>query len=114
MTAHLSPEARQQVVTLTVAGYTAPRIASFLGVCVRTVQRIRIQEGVAQPPPVPFTEDEKRRAGQLLDDGASYEETARTIGRSVRPLRKHFPGRGWTREQCTEFGSLRRRYRQVS
>lgn len=39
----------------------------------------------------------------------SYEEVARTIGRQAKAIRKRFPGRGWTRQQCMEYTHAIRR-----
>lgn len=38
-------------------------------------------------------------AKQLLDDGASYPEVARTTGISVPALKRRFPGHEWTQTQ---------------
>lgn len=62
---------------------------------------------------VKLSEDEKTRAAELLDGGASYHEAARTIGRSAAVLCRLFPGRGWTIEQVAERASLNRRFRGV-
>lgn len=64
-----------------------------------------------RPPRYKLTEDEERRAAQLLDDGASMRETARTIGRSASVICRHFPGRGWTIAQVAEHASLNRQFR---
>lgn len=59
---------------------------------------------------VKLSEDENRRAAELLEGGASYREVARTIGRSASVVCRRFPGRGWTPEQVAERASLDRRY----
>lgn len=59
---------------------------------------------------VKLSDDEKNRAAELLDGGASYREVARTIGRSASVLCRRFPGRGWTRDQVAERASLDRRF----
>ncbi|HEY2066352.1 MAG TPA: helix-turn-helix domain-containing protein [Gemmatimonadaceae bacterium] len=99
----LLAERRARVQRLTHEGRTAKAIAVALGITPRTVQRIRGDLGIAKPKPPILTDDEKRLAATLLDDGASYEEVARTIGRSAHAVRLAFPGRGWTREQCGAF-----------
>lgn len=60
-----------------------------------------------------LSDDEKLRAAELLDGGASYREVARTIGRSASVICRRFPGRGWTLEQVAERASLDRRYSGV-
>ena len=42
-----------------------------------------------------WTPDTETRALALLADGASYRETARTIGCHHTTIRAHLPGRGW-------------------
>lgn len=84
---------RAQIAALTRAGHTAKEIALIVGVTPRSVERIRGRCGVALPPATPMTEDEIRAAAAMLDDGASYGEVSRTIGRSVMAIRKHLPGR---------------------
>lgn len=49
------------------------------------------------------------RALALLDDGASYTETARTLGRSRKWVSKHFPGRGWTHREGGAYGYMVRK-----
>lgn len=61
-------------------------------------------------PRYKLTDEEKRRAAELLDDGVSYREVARTIGRSASVICRRFPGRGWTVEQVAERASLDRRF----
>jgi hypothetical protein len=44
----------------------------------------------------------------LLDDGASYSETARTVGANRSWLAVMFPGYGWTHEQGGSYGLMMR------
>lgn len=41
----------------------------------------------------------------MLDDGCSYNEVGRTLGRSYTTIRRHFPGRGWSTERMIEHAS---------
>lgn len=45
-------------------------------------------------------------ADRLLRDGASYAETARTVGVDPQTVANWFPGRGWTSQQVVEFARL--------
>lgn len=45
-------------------------------------------------------------ANKLLRDGASYAEVARTVGWDIHTVARHFPGRGWTRQQVGSYGKL--------
>jgi hypothetical protein len=92
-----------RIRALTRAGYSTREIAAAVGVHERTVSRARVRTGVAQPANRPFTADDMRTAGSLLDDGASLSEVARTIGRDPITIRKYFPGCGWQRGSGIEY-----------
>jgi DNA-binding CsgD family transcriptional regulator len=101
---------RERVVELTRQGYSAPVIAGFLGITKRSVVRIRAHMGIAREPSgPPLTEAEKAQAGMLLGDGCSYADVGRTLGRHPNSIRRHFPGRGWEREQCGQLAVMSRR-----
>lgn len=71
--------------------------------------RVFLQKGeeqVATPPNVPLTEQDWDTAEQMLRDGCSYYEIARTLGRSETPFRRHFPGRGWTKTEAGQYGAF--------
>jgi AraC-like DNA-binding protein len=100
----------ERIADLTCEGWTAPQIASEIGVHPRTVTRVRRRTGVGGPVPVPFTADELELAEAMLADGASIAEVARTLrGTNTGALGRRFKGRGWTREQCAEYRALLRR-----
>jgi DNA-binding CsgD family transcriptional regulator len=96
-----------RVVELTFRGVSAAEIAHQLGITERTVFRIRRQRMVARCTPLRFTDDEIASAEQMLADGASIAEVARSLGRSPNTVNKRFRGRGWSKVQCAEFGALR-------
>jgi IS30 family transposase len=83
----------QRIAQLTLAGKSARQVAEEVGVTKRTVQRARMRTGVAKPPRQPLAGDEIRCAETLLDDGASYTEVARTLGRHPETIARNFPGR---------------------
>lgn len=56
----------------------------------------------------PPSQERLAQAAELLRDGASQHEVARTTGISTKTLRKHFPGQGWTHQQGGEFTALNR------
>lgn len=97
MLASAISERRQWVKALCDEGIPATEQAKVLGLSERTVQRIRRDHlGLSDAPSFrPLTEDEKRRAEQLLDDGASFREVGKTLGRNESTISRHFPGRGW-------------------
>jgi DNA-binding CsgD family transcriptional regulator len=104
---------REEVARLTHLGLSCQQIAAAMHVTARTVHRDRAAVGITEQPYQPFTEAEYRRAEQLLDEGCSYNEVARTLGRNPRCIRRHFPGRGWTSAQRAEYISLVQRMRHV-
>lgn len=108
------PELTQQrseaVAELTGMGRSASAIAEVLGITERSVQRYRRRLGISQRPPVPLTESQLVAAAQLLDDGCSYTEVARTIGCAGNTVARHFPGCGWTRAQINEHLRMTRRW----
>lgn len=101
-----SPEAiarrKAQIVELSRLGHTVREICEQVGVGAWTVVATRREAGVGRGKVKPFTEDELETARQLLDDGASYSEVARTIGRDARVVARKFPGHGWSVEQRSE------------
>jgi hypothetical protein len=97
----------QRVAELTRGGYSARFIAEELNITMRTVARCRVRTGTAQPPPCYMTDTELRLAETLLDDGASYCEVARTIGRSTDALRTRFPDRSvWKQSGGAQYRQL--------
>ena len=83
---------RDRVTQLTRQGHTAKHIAALLGITPRTVTRDRAARGITQPTPPRITETEFARAKAMLEDGASYDEVARTLGRATTAFRHRFPG----------------------
>lgn len=97
----------ERVTDLTCAGMTAGEIAEKLGVTRRTVTRLRIRGGVSERPSSRLDADELNTARRLLDEGCSYTEVARTLGRSHSTISRHFPARGASPEQAAELRRLR-------
>lgn len=103
---------RQQVAELTRKGRTAAQIGAVLGISDRSVVRHRRVAGcLVTEYHTPLTAAEIAEAERLLDEGCSYAETARTLGRGARTLREHFPGRGWDRQTMNEHLAVVRRCR---
>lgn len=104
---------RAEVVRLTRLGRSAPEIAEIIGITPRTVQRHRQAAGISAGPAIPLSAHEKERALSLLQDGASYAEVGRTLGRSEDRLQVNFPGYGWTREQTGAHNAAIQRARHA-
>jgi DNA-binding CsgD family transcriptional regulator len=115
MHAHdLDPESVQErhdrVVALTRQGKTAGEIAELMGMSKRGIQWIRHWTGCGQPAPKPLTDAEIDRARAMLEDGCSYSEVGRTLGRSNNNLMKRLPGYGWDRKQIIELAVATKRF----
>lgn len=111
----IDPEIKDRIVSLTRQGKSASCIAQALGVTTRAVTRERARErarrGIPGPANSPLTDDEKRVAAALLDDGAPVSEVARTLGRNPTTIHRHFPGRAWTPLEAAQFAAWRRHNR---
>lgn len=57
-----------------------------------------------------LTDAQIARARSLLEDGASYAETARTTGHDADTLSRRLPGYGWTQREGGLFSSQIRRF----
>ena len=105
-------ERQQRAAELTEKGWTAQRIADELGVTPRAVQRHRRAAGLTQPW-TPLPESVVVAAQQMLADGASYQETAETLGCSANAIARRFPGQGWQRDQIAQFSAFMRRMKKA-
>ncbi|AXN53356.1 helix-turn-helix DNA binding domain protein [Mycobacterium phage Thonko] len=88
-------ERREQMVELFGHGHSIDAIALKLDVAVETVRRGLRREGIEPPRrhvARPWTEADTAIAKPLLDDGASYFEVARTIGRDFYTVVRNMPG----------------------
>lgn len=57
--------------------------------------------------PLPQIPPEKlAKAEEMLDDGCSFREITKTLNMSWETLKRYFPGRQWTHQQCIEHGVL--------
>jgi DNA-binding CsgD family transcriptional regulator len=104
---------RDRVTQLTRQGHTAKHIANLLGVTPRTVTRDRAARGITQPQPTRVTETEFARAKAMLEDGASYEEVARTLHRSHTAFRHRFPGYTLSTAEASQRAVLGRQMAQL-
>ncbi|MFA4083637.1 helix-turn-helix domain-containing protein [Mycobacteroides salmoniphilum] len=54
--------------------------------------------------------EELEQAQVMLDDGASYHEVGRSLGRSPGTIQRHFPGCSWTQDQITAHAVVMRKF----
>lgn len=85
------PHADERIAELTRQGLSARQIADRVGMTTRTVCRARRRMGLSKPIAPRMSPAELTLAQSLLDDGASIEETARTLGRAHATITHHFP-----------------------
>lgn len=105
----------ERIEALAQAGYNTRQIAAVERTTIRTVQRSRARLGIAAPKAEnALSAAELRRAADLLDDGASYREVARTLGRSDMTIAHHFPGRSqWPPSSSSGPGAQYRKLRKA-
>lgn len=95
-----------EVIKLARQGVTTANIVKAVrGVTATQVRRWRKEAGIASVEArPPLTAEQIERARQLMSDGASRAEAARSVGGTPDQLRHALPDLGgWTREQQTEF-----------
>lgn len=97
----------RDIAQRTMNGESTRSLAERYGINTRTVTRIRHRQGVAKPPPVRLSTDEIALAKRLLEDGASYHEVARTLGRGYWSVRRKFPGMSqWNTRNAVQMRTL--------
>ncbi|AYD86888.1 DNA binding protein [Mycobacterium phage MilleniumForce] len=112
----LTPEQVKMILSMTREGCSARHIAEVVGCSSRTVVRVRADGDARVMGPelfTPLTQEQKDFARYLLDDGAPYNEVARTLGVSWTTIERNFPGYGWTKRQAAEFTALSKKFRRL-
>ncbi|QGH77876.1 helix-turn-helix DNA-binding domain protein [Mycobacterium phage Kenuha5] len=112
----LTNEQVKMILSMTRDGFSARHIAEVVGCSPRTVTRVRAAADARVMNPdrfTPLTADQLEFAEYLVEDGASYQEVARTLGVSRTTIERHFPGRAWTKRQAAEFTALLKKFRRL-
>ncbi|AEK07823.1 DNA binding protein [Mycobacterium phage Yoshi] len=111
----LTPEQVQTILLMTREGCSAKHIGEVVGCSDRTVVRVRAagDARLASAQFVPLSQEQKDFAQYLLDDGAPYNEVARTLGVSRTTVEKYFPGYRWSKKQAAEFTVLAEKFRRL-
>ena len=105
----LDERVRDEIVTLTRRGCTAREIADRLRISTRSVQRVRVAAGCAETRAPLLTVSEILAARELLEDGASYYEAGRTIGRCGTTIARNIPGFKFDKQQTALAAALGRK-----
>ena len=108
MSSRVSAEAADLIVRYTQAGLGRQEIADRIGCSVDTVSNVRRRRGVRVRHSYRLSAEQLARAEQLLDDGASFAEAARSIGSTTSAVARRFPGRGWSYRECGLFTAMLR------
>ncbi|ASZ74645.1 DNA binding protein [Mycobacterium phage Phabba] len=101
---------------LALKGHTTPEIAKMLGVDKRTVNYWRKKRGVpgkrvyATGRTEYATPEQIVKLRELLADGASLAEAARTLGLNEGTVRNVHRGEGWTTEESIDHLTTLRRH----
>ena len=106
-------ERRDRVAKLTAAGETAEAIAQQLKISSRTVCRDRAALGISQSGGQPFTAREALRAKEFLDDGASYTDVAKTLGRCPKTIQVHLPGYEISKQEKARRAAMGRQFAKL-
>lgn len=96
----------REIAEMTQRGMTAGEISDQLNISKRTVERARDRVDMVKPRSRRLTTEELSTAKGMLEDGASYAEVARTLGRNRGAIARNLPGYEWTREQQLEYMTM--------
>lgn len=88
---------------------TLPELAAHFGVSLRTASRVRRELGLSRRDHF-LSQERLARIEAMLDDGWSFKEIHRTEGADEETLRRHFPGRQWTKAQAVAHTSALRHF----
>lgn len=100
-----------RVKTLTKMGFSARMIAAELHIHADSVSRSRKRSGIALTRPAAMTPEQVQRMDEMLEDGVSYAEIARTFGFHQSSIARRLPNRGWTAQQAGELGAMNRGFK---
>ncbi|UVK63568.1 helix-turn-helix DNA binding domain protein [Arthrobacter phage Janeemi] len=92
------PVDRAEFARLHTEGWTIARLADHFGVSPRTVSNLRRELDLRSPRLL--SPERLARIEAMLDDGWSFKEIHRTEGADMETLRKHFPGRQWSKAEA--------------
>jgi uncharacterized protein YerC len=97
---------RTKLLELHNKGWTTTQLAKHFGAHIDSVSRAKAELGIGQHHKM--TPERLATLAKMVEDGWSFKEIHRTEGADMSTLRKYFPGRSWTQDQCTEYLRLRR------
>ncbi|UIW13528.1 helix-turn-helix DNA binding domain protein [Arthrobacter phage Lizalica] len=89
---------RAEFARLHAEGRTIPELAEHFGISPRSVGNLRRELGLRSGQFL--TPARLARIEAMLDDGWSFKEIHRTEGADMETLRRHFPGRQWSKAEA--------------
>lgn len=93
-------------------GWTLARLADHFGVNVTTASRVRKELGLNRRDHF-LSPERLARIEAMLDDGWSFNEIHRTEGADLSTLRRHFPGRQWSKADSIAHTSALRYFGEL-
>ena len=107
-------EARNaEIARLAQLGVPSAKIARIMRVSIGVVHRVRAEAEIPTNRRPPLTQEQRERAHQLLLDGTSRREAAKSVGASEGQLQRAFPDLKWDEEQNRLAQNELRQYRFV-
>jgi IS30 family transposase len=107
-----------KLADLRAARWTIQQMADHFGVAPRTISRNLNTTGLATPNPRAgkrMSEEWLAQAEELLEEGLSLAEIARTTGVGPCTMTRHFHGRGWDRTTSGQYANaVRKANRELS
>lgn len=91
------------ILELVGQGLSDEAVAQRVGMTAGTVSRVRRRAGIKRQQARRFTAEECATIEAMLDDGCSYEEIGRTVGRHASTICWKWPGRGWDKQAASQF-----------
>lgn len=93
------------------------QIGQRLGIKAESAAKLRRRRGfIRQEQPrarIRIPEETLQKCSDLLDEGYSYHAIESMIDMEEKAIARHFPGRGFTREQTVEAARMGRMLRKV-
>lgn len=109
---------REDLGSMMSEGMSDRQIANNLGMKLEALQKLRRRRKLLRAEPHPQsrrkTPEELAGVERLLDEGLSVRAASQISGMTERTIARHFPGRGFTREQTLEAQMMGRELSKIA
>jgi len=102
-----------RVAALTELGWSITAIAAHLDIGESTVANYRRRTGTSKAPTAALSDAELARAKAFLDDGCTYSETSRSVGRSEGVIHRYFPGYEMSINERAVHAAMMRKFNRM-